>query len=74
MGINWNNVIKNQMRGMDPFSAYAKEEKRMRQERIKEYQEMIEQNKARQQKQDGEILERDAMETENQREDDSERV
>lgn len=50
MGINWNNVIKNQMRGMDPFSAYAKEEKCMRQERVKEYQEMIERNKARQQK------------------------
>lgn len=65
MGINWNNVIKNQMRGMDPFSAYAKEEKRMRQERVKEYQEMIERNKACQQKQINNNKEEEKMVTKN---------
>ena len=30
MGINWSNVIKDQARGMDPTSAYYKEDRRQR--------------------------------------------
>lgn len=30
MGINWRNVIKDQARGMDPASAYYKEDRRQR--------------------------------------------
>lgn len=39
MGINWNNVIKNQMHGMDPASAFYKEERRMREENRKHWEE-----------------------------------
>lgn len=39
MGINWKNVMKNQMRGMDPYTAYRKEDQRMREERRKQIEE-----------------------------------
>ena len=36
MGINWNNVIRDQARGMDPASAYYKEDRRQREETRRE--------------------------------------
>ena len=41
MGTNWNNVLKDQMRGMDPVSAFYKEQKRLRDKRAKEYRELV---------------------------------
>ena len=49
MGINWKNVMKNQMRGMDPATAFYKEEKRMMEERAREYQDLVEKSRKHQQ-------------------------
>lgn len=37
MGFNWNNVMQSQAHGMDPFSAYNKEEQRFRRETTEHY-------------------------------------
>ena len=42
MGINWNNVIRNQMHGMDAASAFYKEEDRLRRERAEDYKKHVE--------------------------------
>lgn len=42
MGFNWSNVIKNQARGMDPVTAFYKEEKRMREENASKYKKLME--------------------------------
>ena len=47
MGVNWNNVIRNQMHGMDAVSAFYKEEKRVRDKNAEEYRKRV----AKQQKQ-----------------------
>ena len=40
MGVNWGNVIQNQMNGMDAVSAFYKEEQRVRKQRAEEYKEL----------------------------------
>ena len=51
MGINWNNVIHNQMHGMDAASAFYKEEERLRRERAEDYKKHVEeQRKQREQR------------------------
>lgn len=41
MGVNWNNIIRDQAHGMDAFSAFYKEEQRMRKKRADEYKELL---------------------------------
>ena len=51
MGINWSNVIHNQMHGMDAVSAFYKEEERLRRERAEDYKKHVEeQQKQREQR------------------------
>ena len=62
MGINWNNVIQNQARGMDPFSAYQKEEERLRRQNAEEYRRIAEKNRPRYKSCKVKKLERDEKE------------
>lgn len=57
MGINWNNVIHNQMHGMDAVSAFYKEEERVRKQRREEYEELLrKQQEQRERMQKGKVL------------------
>lgn len=47
MGINWRNIINDQARGMNPASAFYKEERRRREEAAKECERRIEENRKR---------------------------
>lgn len=39
--MNWNNVVKNMMHGMDSVSAFHKEEQRMRQKNREDYERRV---------------------------------
>ena len=47
MGFTWNNVIKDQCRGMDAASAWYKEDRRRRKEAADEYDRRIRENAER---------------------------
>lgn len=57
MGINWNNVIHNQMHGMDAVNAFYKEEERVRKQRREEYEELLrKQQEQRERAQKGKVM------------------
>lgn len=52
MGINWNRIIREQMRGVDPLTAFEKESKRVRERTRKEQEELLRKNAAMRRKGD----------------------
>lgn len=55
MGVNWNNIIRDQMRGVDPVTAFNNEERRVREKNRREYEEQVARRKAEQNKRRGTV-------------------
>lgn len=51
MSVDWGRVIQNQAHGMDAFSAFYKEEQRMRKKRAEEYKELLRRQQAERERQ-----------------------
>ena len=52
MSVNWNNIIKDQSRGIDPMTAWNREQERLRKQREEEHQKRLQERKEREERQD----------------------
>lgn len=52
MSVDWGRVIQNQAHGMDAFSAFHKEEQRMRKKRAEENRELLKRQQAERERQE----------------------
>ena len=52
MSVDWGRVMQNQAHGMDAFSAFYKEEQRMRKKRAKENRELLRKQQAERERQE----------------------